>query len=273
MKTNDALKYYLYHNQLNRIILNPMKRPLASLVILLFTVQIFQAQTADNIIAKYFESVGGIEKWKNLKSIKMTGKMVILQGEFPITLYRKSPNKFKIVMNIEGQEIIPQAFDGETGWMNTPFGGAAGPQKMEEDQVRELRDVSEFEDPLIDYKARGFVASYEGTADTFGVQCYIVKLIRHKGIEGKELASLYYFDTEHYLPVMIKQPSPQAMGQEIEIHMSEYQETSDGVLMPFVMDTHFKGQSVQKLNFTAITINEELADDLFKFPETKAGIN
>jgi outer membrane lipoprotein-sorting protein len=250
-----------------------MKKSFISLVILLFALQMIPAQTADNIITKYFESVGGIEKWKNLKSIKMTGKMVMVQGEFPITLYRKPPNKFKIVMNIAGQEIIPQAFDGETGWMNTPFGGAAGPQKMEEDQIRELRDVSEFEDPLIDYQARGFIASYEGTVDTAGVKCYIVKLIRHKGIEGKEMASLYYFDTEHYLPVMIKQPSPQAMGQEIEIHMSEYQETSDGVLMPFVMDTHFKGQSVQKLNFTEITINEEMADDIFKFPETKPGVN
>jgi outer membrane lipoprotein-sorting protein len=250
-----------------------MKKSFISLVILLFTVQIFQAQTAETIIAKYFESVGGIEKWKNLKSIKMTGNLVMSQAEFPITLYRKAPNKFKIVLNIAGHEIVPQAFDGDTGWMNSPFTETAGPQKIEEDQVKALRDVSEFEDPFIGYQAKGFEASYEGTGDAGGVQCYIVKLIKHKGVEGEEIASYYYFDTEHYLQVLIKQPSPQAMGQEIEIHLSDYQDAGDGLLMPFVMDTQFKGQSVQKLNFTAITINEEMADDLFKFPEPKAAVN
>jgi len=196
------------------------------------------------------------------------------QGEFPFTLYRKTPNKFKIVLNIMGQEIIPQAFDGDTGWMNNPFGGGAGPQKIEDDQAKAIRDESEFEDPFINYQSKGFEASYEGTGDAGGIQCHIIKLIKHKGVEGEEMASFYYFDTEHYLQIMIKQPSAQAMGQEIEIHLSDYQETGNGLLMPFVMDTQYQGQSVQKLNFTTITVNEEMSDDLFAFPgEKKTEVN
>jgi hypothetical protein len=57
------------------------------------------------------------------------------------------------------------------------------------------------------------------------------------------------------------------MEQEIEIYMSDYQEVPGGLLMPFVMDTQMQGQSVQKLTFTAITVNEEMPDELFKFPE------
>ncbi len=57
------------------------------------------------------------------------------------------------------------------------------------------------------------------------------------------------------------------MDQEVEIYLSDYQELSDGVLMPFVMDTQMKGQSVQKLTFTAITLNEDMPDEMFKFPE------
>jgi len=251
-----------------------MKKALALIASLFFLAQFFQAQTADEILAKYFKSVGGIEKWKNLKSVKMTGNMVMAQGEFPITLYRESPNKFKIVMTIMGQEIIPQAFDGETGWMVNPFAGGSGPQKIEDSQIRALKDVSEFEDPFINYRDKGFAASFEGTGDAGGVQCQIIKLIKHQGVEGEEISSLYYFDMDQNLQILIKQPNAQMMGQEIEIYLSDYQDTGDGLIMPFVLDTHYQGQSVQKLNFTSITVNEDIPDDIFKFPgEANTGGN
>jgi hypothetical protein len=251
-----------------------MKKLVTLPLILLFTVQLFYAQTADQIITRYFEGVGGMDKWKSLTSIKMSGNLVMSQGEFPITLYRKTPNKFKIVINVMGQEIIPQAFDGETGWMNNPLSGGAGPQQIDAEQVKALKDESEFEDPFIDYRAKGFEASYEGTGDAGGVQCHIIKLIKNKGVEGEEMSSYYYFDTEHYLQIMIKQPGAQAKGQDIEIYLSDYQETEDGLLMPFVLDTQYQGKSVQKLSFTAIAVNEEMPDELFSFPgEKKEGAN
>jgi len=251
-----------------------MKKTVLIPVFLLFAVQVFQAQTADDVLKKYFECVGGIDKWKSMTSLRMTGNLVMPQGEFPFTLYRKTPNKFKIVIKIMDQEIVPQAFDGETGWMINPFAGGEGPQKLSEDQTSALRDESEFEDPFIDYQNKGFVASYEGTGIAGGVQCHIVKLLKHKGIEGKEMSSYYYFDVENSLQIMIKQATPQTMGQEVEIYMSDYQETGDGFLMPFVLDTQLDGQSIQKLSFSAITINEDITDDVFRFPgETVPVVN
>jgi outer membrane lipoprotein-sorting protein len=243
-----------------------MKKAALLPVILLFTVQVFQAQTVDDVLKKYFDSVGGIDKWKNMTSLRMTGNLVMTQGEFPFTLYRKIPNKFKIVINIMGQEIVPQAYDGDTGWMINPFAGGEGPQKLSEDQTSVLSEESEFEDPFIDYQAKGFIASYEGTGIAGGVQCNIIKLIKHQGMEGKEMSSYYYFDIQSSLQIMIKQATPQTMGQEVEIYMSDYQETGDGFLMPFVLDTQLDGQSIQKLNFSAIAVNEDIADDIFKFP-------
>jgi outer membrane lipoprotein-sorting protein len=247
-----------------------MKKPLMIIVLLLAAVQIFQAQTADDILKKYFESVGGVDKWKNMKSLKMTGNLVMPQGEFPFTLYRKAPDKFKIVLNIMGQEIVPQAYDGETGWMINPFAGGSGPQKIPDEQIKAVKDESEFEDPFINYQAKGFEVSFEGTGDVAGVHCNILKLVKHKGVAGEEMSSTYYFDTDNALQIMVKQKSSQSMEQEIEIYLSDYQEAGEGLLMPFVIDTQMQGQSVQKLNFTAIKVNEEIADELFKMPETPA---
>ncbi len=244
-----------------------MKKSLTLVAFLFVVIQVFQAQTADDVINKYFESVGGIDKWKSLKSMKMTGNLTMQMGEFQFTIYRKAPNKFKIVLNIQGQEIVPQAFDGETAWMINPFAGGNGPTKVPDDQIQAVKDESEFEDPFINYKEKGYETSYEGTADVAGTQCNVIKMIKHKGVEGQEMSSNYYFDTATNLQIMVKQKSAQSMEQEIEIYMSDYQEIPDGLLMPFVMDTQMQGQSVQKLTFTAITVNEEMPDELFKFPE------
>ncbi len=244
-----------------------MKKSLTLVAFLFVIIPVFQAQTADEVINKYFESVGGIDNWKGLKSMKMTGNLVMQMGEFQFTIYRKAPDKFKIVMNIQGQEIVPQAYDGETAWMINPFAGGTGPTKIPDEQLKAVKDESEFEDPFIDYKAKGYELTYEGTADVAGTKCNIVRMIKHKGVEGEEMSSDYYFDTATNLQVMVKQKSAQSMGQEIEIYLSDYQEIANGLLMPFVMDTQMQGQSVQKLNFTAITVNEDMPDDLFKFPE------
>jgi len=244
-----------------------MKKSLTLVAFLFIVIQVFQAQTVDEVINKYFESVGGMDKWKSLKSMKMTGNLVMQMGEFQFSIYRKAPNKFKIVMNIQGQEIVPQAYDGETAWMINPFAGGSGPSKIPDDQLKAVKDESEFEDPFINYKEKGYEASYEGTAEVAGTQCHVVKMIKHKGVEGEEMSSNYYFDMATNLQVMVKQKSAQSMDQEIEIYLSDYQEIADGLLMPFVMDTQMQGQSVQKLNFTAITVNEDMPDDIFKFPE------
>jgi outer membrane lipoprotein-sorting protein len=244
-----------------------MKKILSLVAFLFIVIQGFQAQTADEVINKYFESVGGMDKWKSMKTIKMTGKMVMQMGEFQFTIYKKVPNKFKIVLNIQGQEIIPQAYDGETAWMINPFAGGTGPVKVPEDQIQAVKDASEFEDPFINYKSKGYDLGLSDTVDVAGSQCYVVKMTKNKGVEGKEMSSDYYFDAATGLQVMLKQKSAQTMGQEVEIYLSDYQELPNGILMPFSLDSQMKGQSVQKLNFTAITVNEDIPDDIFKFPE------
>ncbi len=77
---------------------------------------------------------------------------------------------------------------------------------------------------------------------------------------------IFYFDTENSLQIMIRQATPLTMGQDVEIYMSDYREVGDGYMMPFVLDTQMDGQSIQKLNLETITVNEDIADDVFKFP-------
>ena len=73
------------------------------------------AQTADEIVAKYFENTGGIDKWSKITSIKSTAKIKAQGMEFPAIILQK-PMKQKISFTFQGITIVQPAFDGTTGW-------------------------------------------------------------------------------------------------------------------------------------------------------------
>src|SRR5512145_2356515 len=101
----------------------------------LFTVLLFSmmmtfawSQTVDEIVGKYFENAGGMQKMKDMKTLKMKGTLPTPQGDFAFEMCQKAPNKIIMTLDIMGQKMIPQAFDGQTAWMLNPLTGDPKPQ-------------------------------------------------------------------------------------------------------------------------------------------------
>lgn len=249
--------------------LNKMKK-LISLLFLATIAAATMAQTADGIVSKYLENIGGIEKWKTLKTARLEGTVPTPQGDFAFEMLRKAPNMFMISVDVMGQKLIPQAYDGEVAWTLNPFTGDPNPQKLPEDQVKSVIQEADFEDPFIDYAKKGHEVAYEGSVDVDGLNCFQVILTKNKGKGDDELVMNYFFDAETYLPVMVKQTpkSGQMAGQEMNIYYSDYQDTGNGLIMPYNIDTKVGGQSVQAIKFTKIELDADISDDVFKFPGT-----
>ncbi|MDP4230039.1 MAG: hypothetical protein Q8916_06495, partial [Bacteroidota bacterium] len=55
------------------------RRILLAAVLMLMSISIVHAETADEIINKHIEAIGGKKAWKNIHSIKLTG-VVMAQG-------------------------------------------------------------------------------------------------------------------------------------------------------------------------------------------------
>jgi outer membrane lipoprotein-sorting protein len=244
-----------------------MKKTVLTLVVLSLCIFWINAQTVDEIISKYHQSIGGVDKLKAHTSTKAIGKAPTPQGDFPFELYQEKPNKMKVVMDIMGKKMVAQAYDGQTAWMLNPFMGETA-QKLPEGQAKSIIDEAEFEDPFLNYAAKGHEVSLEGTEEIQGVQCYKVKLVKYKGNEAKESTQYYYFDKESGIPIMIKsfiKVGDQA-GQEIDTYLSDYQEVEGGMIMPFSFEVKMAGQVVQSMIFEKIIINQDIPDEEFKFP-------
>ncbi len=226
-----------------------------------------QAQTADEILAKYFTNIGGLDKWKSLQSFTQTGKAIQMGQEFPLTLYGKAPNKIKVILNIQGTELVAQAYDGTTAWMLNPFGGGTDPVKMDDEMAKDVKD-EEFEDDFIDYKKKGHEVTLEGTEEVDGVKCYKIKLVRNKNNPKEDITEVYYFDSENFVPicqVSYVRSGPQK-GTEIKSYMSDYQDVN-GLMFPFSLEQKVNGQTAMKMTLEKITINNITDDSVFAFPK------
>src|SRR5215213_6972663 len=93
--------------------------------------------TADQLVAKNLEAKGGQQALRALQSLKMSGKLVVNQGQlaFGYTEIRKRPNDVRLEFSLQGMTAV-NAFDGNEGWKISPFQGRKDPEKMSADDVK-----------------------------------------------------------------------------------------------------------------------------------------
>ncbi len=231
--------------------------------------QFLFAQTADEIINKYFESTGGREAWSKVTSMKSEA-LVKTQGmELPAVMLSK-PMKQKVAITFQGLTIVQPAFDGEIGWQTNFMTMKA--EKMEaEDNAITKAEVGDFPDPFLRYKERGYTVELQGSETVEGTDCHKIKLTKKPIIiDGKEEenSTVYFFDKENNVPIMTRtvvKKGP-AKGKSSETVMSDYQEVN-GLMMPFTMDQKFEGTTQASISLKKIELNIAIDDSEFKFPE------
>ena len=74
------------------------------------------SQTAEEIIANYFENTGGIENWAKIEGIKMSAKVNQGGMEIPLEITQLKNGNQMTVINFQGIEIKQGVFDGEVLW-------------------------------------------------------------------------------------------------------------------------------------------------------------
>ena len=223
------------------------------------------AQTVDEIIAKNVEALGGMEKIKAVKTMRMTGKMTVGPGiEAPIVLELKRPNAMRLDITIQGM-VGSQAFDGTTGWTLMPFQGSKVPQQMAADELKLAEEQAEMDGPLVDYKAKGNTVELLGKEKVEGADAYKLKVTLKNGA-----VRTLYIDAEHFL--QIKDESKRTIrGAEMDTDtiIGDYKEVN-GMMFPHSVDSGQKGSPQrQKMVIEKIELNVPIDDARFKMPEVK----
>ena len=221
------------------------------------------AMDADELIAKSIEATGGLDKIQAVKTMKTTGKILMMGMEFPFVTYHARPAKIRIESNIQGMDFV-QAYDGEVGWMINPMTGSQDPQKMPESQTKSFKLNADLDGVLVDYEKKGYTVEYIGTDEVEGTAVHHMKLDTNDNIIME-----LYFDAEYFLAIKVTTKGTEE-GQEFEseTYFSDFKEAGDRVTAHSI-ETRMGGQTVNQIMIEAIEFGLEIDDSIFPMPEVE----
>jgi outer membrane lipoprotein-sorting protein len=238
---------------------------LAASALLLWALPEEPPLTADQIVQKHIEALGGASRLNALQTLVVTGTASILgQAEAPLTIRIKRPNLMRLEMTFQGQKIV-QAFDGMTAWTINPLIGLE-PKKSSEEDTRAAQESSDFiGGTLVDYKSKGNTVELVDKEAVEGVAVYKLKITKKSGFVEYD-----YLDSQTFLPVKTEGKRTQ-LGTEIlyESKIANYKPV-EGVLMPFSLSQLVNGRLAMEITVEKMDANVPLDDGVFKIPEKPA---
>ncbi len=240
-----------------------MKKCAVMLFFFLTLVFTANAQSVDDILKKYYDALGGLEKLQSVKTIMQEGvfSTALAEVELQITIKKKRPNKWISTMEIQGQKII-QAYDGTVAWMQNPMLGMVRPTALTGEQAEQVIRQANFDGDLVSYKNNGTKIQLEGSESFEGVDCYKLRAIR---IDSQQV--IFYIDKQSQLLIGTEVPvnTPQAKSTVI-IRLGDYEEI-DGLLYPHSLE--ILGAQKMDFVFDDIQINIDIPDATFAMPSAK----
>ena len=218
------------------------------------------AQTVDELLARNFQSRGGLDKLKAVNSMKMTGKMLQGPEEVSMTLWLKRPSFMRQEIQRGSQKIV-QAFDGDRAWTINPFAGSDTPREPPAAQVAQMKSEADFDGPLVDYKAKGHTIELVGVETFDGAKVYKLELTRKDG-----QSQFVYLDADTCVERKMSGEVEQG-GQTIKIEtlLSDYRSVS-GILVPFLVRRLVNGRIQSEITVESVEINLAVDDGLFRMP-------
>jgi hypothetical protein len=223
------------------------------------------ATTADELVSKNIEAKGGADALRALQSLKLTGKMLVQQGQVQLGYVqtKKRPGEVRTDATIQGMTIV-EAYDGKEGWKVLPLQGRKDPEKMSADDLKPLMEDAEIDGPLVDWKTKGNTVEYLGTEDVDGTLAHKLKVVRKNGD-----LSFIYLDPDHFLEIRIlTQRIKHGAQEEVETDLGDYEKIG-GVFVPTSIESGRKGDpDKQKIVIDKAEANVPVDESIFHFPAT-----
>jgi outer membrane lipoprotein-sorting protein len=228
------------------------------------------AESLEEILAKNVEVRGGEDAILAVQTTRSTGTMRMGGSaagaiEVPFTAEFKRPNKVRIEFTMQGMTAV-QAYDGEVGWSIMPFLGKTEPEEMAEDQLKDIKDQSDFDGILVNYEEKGHTVELMGTEEVDGTPAYKLKVTKENG----DVVNLY-LDQEYYIEFKAD-TKREVQGAEVEVStvFGDYKEV-DGLLFAHSMEMSFAGNPAgQVITIETMELDVEIDDDRFAMPEPAA---
>jgi hypothetical protein len=234
-------------------------RKLALFVILVLAGAILSAQTAEDVVSKYLDALGGKKTISKIKTMVVEGTMEIEgMGEAPMKTTTVNGKGVKVEMDMMGSMVVNCMTD-EGGWAINPFMGSSTPEDIPEDQYNSGKYQIDVGGPFINYPDNGFkmeVMGKEAVGDSKAVR---LKLTSPEGIVSEHLFDM---DSGH----LVRSIEDGDMGENISTY-SDFRKV-EGFVSPFAMEISAAGgQAYIYITVNKVEVNTPVDESIFAKPE------
>jgi len=230
--------------------------------LLTWPAQAQEPPTLEEVLGNYYEAIGGLDAWKSVHSMKMTGRQTMWRGmEAPFTQTLKRPGKIRVEFTMQGMTAI-RAYDGATAWMVMPFRGSTAPEVMPPEMAGGLIEEADIDGPLVGYEEEGQQVELLGLTETEGTPGYKLQVTLRDGD-----VEYWYLDAEYFIPIRIEGTREfRGNVSEFATTLSDYKEVG-GLMIAHSVETRGLGPGRgQVLTIDQVELNVEVDDALFAMP-------
>ena len=227
----------------------------SSMAIVVMLVSVFTfAQTAEEIVTKHIEAVGGAAAWKKVNSIYYEGKMTVQGAEINVTitaLNGKGSRQNISVMGMTGYQIITPA----AGWNFMPFQGQTTAEAMTADELKQSADDLDVQGKLVDYKSKGHSVEYLGKDDVEGTECFKIKITTKAG----NVETVFIDPKSYYIVRSVVKRTANGQETDVQSDLSNFQKLPEGIVVPFSITLPFGEMVISKAE-----VNKQVDESTFK---------
>ncbi len=236
-------------------------RLLTLTVSLLLSTFFVAAQTADEIINKYFEAIGGKELIGQVSTLYTEGMADAMGNAGTVKTTLVNGKAFKQEFDIAGTNVV-MCYTDSMGWQLNPMTGGYSAEVMSDLQFNAGKDQIFVGGALAkDYKSLGYQANLLEQEEVMGVKAHKLEV---KSPEGA--TAIYYFDPETGYLLRIVQKDMMGQYTDITLTFSDYQKPENGYLMPFATELNYAGQFFVNIKLNKVEVNKEIDPAIFAKP-------
>lgn len=255
--------------------------------------------TAAQIVEKNIAARGGLQAWRAVNSMSMSGKMEAggtnrpsfrlpgtkasrrmpaapsqpaEQVQLPFVMELKRPRKVRVELQFNGQTAV-QVFDGANGWKLRPFLNRLEVEPYTAEEMKSTATQAELDGYLVDYAAKGIKVEFVGAEKVENRNSYKLQLTLKSGQVIHE-----WIDAETFLETKIEGNPRRLDGKyhPVEVYMRDYRSVN-GLAIPYLLETRvlsaaktpgFKDlqPASEKIVIEKVAVNPKLDDKEFSKP-------
>ena len=220
------------------------------------------AQTADEVIQKYTNTMGSLEAFNKVTTAKITGTLSTQGRNLPLITQIVNGKAMRTDVTV-GEQSVNNVYNNSKGWKINPFANAPTATEVTGSELVTFKAQASLANNLMDYKNRGHQAELLGQEDVEGVKAFKIKLTSKE--DGKIFT--YLISTASYL--LLKSVSKKDIGgteYDAETFYSDIKEVN-GLKFSMHFVQKVEGQIFQDVKYEKIELNVPVDEKIFIMPK------